>query len=135
MLLLTPRVVRFGDATWEDVSAVVVDRAARRKVVEWSDMGPHVALADVPEQEVTLRVVQSLARDAPDGPKPGDAGELSFDTSPAGTDAARRRVRAQAVVLDVRHELSVKGGATRTVTLVAVSPDGAADPLIVEEAG
>lgn len=134
MLLLTPRVVRFGEATWEDVSAVVVDRAARRKVVEWSDLGPHVALADVPEQEVTVRVVQSLTRDAPDGPRPGDAGELSFDTSPAGTDAARRRVRAQAVVLDVRHELSVKGGATRTVTLVAVSPDGATDPVAVEAA-
>lgn len=134
MLLLTPRAVRFGEATWEDVSAVVVDRASRRSVVEWSDLGPHAVLADVPEQEVTVRVVQSLTRDAPDAPRPGDAGQLSFDTSPAGTDTGRRRVSAQAVVLGVRHELSVKGGATRTVTLVAVSPDGAADPVIVEAA-
>ena len=134
MLLLNPREVSFGGVVWEDVSAVVVDRAASRAVKEWSDLGPQVVLADVPEQVVTVRVVQQVARDDVGTPKPGEAGELVFQTSPAGADTPRKRVRAACVVMDVTHELSVKNGAVRTVKLIAVSIDGAADPVVIEDA-
>lgn len=134
MLLLSPRTVTFAGTTWEDVSAVVIDRAAARAVKEWSDLGPHVVLADVPEQLVTLRVIQSVARDDVGAPVPSETGELVFHTAPAGADTPRRKIAAQCVVTDVTHELSLKNGAVRTVRLIAVSPDGAADPVTIEDA-
>lgn len=134
MLLLNPRSVSFGGAVWEDVSAVVIDRAAARAIKEWSDTGPYLVLADVPEQVVTVRVVQQVARDDVGVPVPGEAGELVFHTSPSGADSPRKRVRAQCVVMDVTHELSLKNGAVRTVKLLAVSGDGAADPVTIEDA-
>lgn len=133
MLLLNPRMVRFGAEMWQDVSAVVIDRSAARQVVEWSDDGPHVVLADVPEQKVTVRVVQDVASDDVDAPTPGEQGELRFYTSPTAAEGGRRRVSTEAVVLSVTHELSLKKGAVRTVTLVAVSADGATDPISITD--
>ena len=132
--MLNPRAVRFGETVWEDVSAVVVDRQARRTVTEWSDLGPQVVLVDAPEQLVTVRVVQQVARDDIGTPVPGDSGELRFATAPNGGDTPRRRVVAQCVVTDVTHELSIRNGAVRTVKLVAVSSDGVADPVSIEDA-
>ncbi len=134
MLLLNPREVSFGGEVWEDVSVVVVDRSASRAVKEWSDLGPQVVLADAPEQLVTVRVVQHVARDDIGSPKPGETGELVFHTSPSGTDSPRKRVLVACVVMDVMHELSLKNGAVRTVKLVAVSSDGVVDPVVVEDA-
>lgn len=134
MLILSPRTVRFGGAEWEDVAAVIIDRQAKRAVTEWSDLGPHTVLADAPEQLVTVRVVQQVARDDVGTPVPGESAELAFAIAPAGGDSPRRRVRAECVVTDVTHELSLKSGAVRTVKLVAVSSDGATDPVTVEDA-
>ena len=134
MLLLNPRAVSFAGVAWEDVSAVVIDRSAGRAVREWSDLGPHVVLADVPEQVVTVRVVQQVARDDVGSPVPGVSGDLVFHTAPAGGDTPRKKVSAQCVVTDVTHELSLKNGAVRTVKLIAVSGDGSADPVTIEDA-
>jgi hypothetical protein len=134
VLLLNPRTVSFGGEVWEDVSAVVVDRSAKRAVTDWSDLGPHVVLADAPEQLVAVRVVQHVSRDDVGSPKPSEAGELVFHTSPSGSDSPRKRVKALCVVMDVTHELSLKNGAVRTVKLVAVSSDGVVDPVTIEDA-
>ena len=137
MLLLNPRRVRFAGTAFEDVAAIVVDRSAAGEIVEWSDMGPHVVLADVPEQRVEIRVVQNLsgARDGEsvDAPSPGEMGELVFHTSPTAGAGGRKRIAVQAVVLRVEHELSLRRGAVRTVRFVAISSDGLADPLSVIE--
>jgi hypothetical protein len=137
MLLLNPRRVRFAGTAFEDVAAIVVDRSAAGEVVEWSDLGPHVVLADVPEQRVEIRVVQNLsgARDGEsvDAPRPGETGELVFHTSPTAGAGGRKRIAVQAVVLRVEHELSLRRGAVRTVRFVAISSDGQADPLSVIE--
>ncbi len=135
MLLLNPRRVRFGNESWEDVTAMTVDRRAVRTVVEWSDEGPHAVLADVPRQRVNLRVVQQVSREDIGTPRPGQEGLLVAYTSPAGSEGGRRRVSCMAVVTAVTHELSLSRGAVRTVELVAVSGSGAADPIVVEEAG
>lgn len=134
MLILNPSRVLFAGAAWEDVTLVAVERTASRVVREWGDAGPHVVLADAPEQRVDVRVERSLVRDGPDGPRPGDSGELSFCTSPTGSEAGRVRVRAVCVVLSSRYELSGKRGAVRVVELAAVSADGAADPVQVSAA-
>ena len=133
MLILNPRSVKFGAAVWDEVTAVVVDRAAHRTAAEWGDLGPHAVVVDVPEQSVRVRVVRSVSAGDIDVPRPGDAATLTFYTAPAGNELRRRRVSCAAVVLEVSHELS-QGRAARTVTLQAVSGDGAADPISVVDA-
>ncbi len=134
MLLLNPRRVTFAASVWEDVALVAIDRAAARLALDWGDLGPHPVFADVPEQRVTIRVVQHVARGDPDGPRPGDEGQLVLHTSPAASDAGRRRLTARAVVTEVTHELSLRRATTRTITLVAVSETGADDPIAVTPA-
>jgi len=135
MLVLSPRMVRFGGKTWANVSLVAVDRVATRTGVEWGDRGPHVVFADVAEQRVNARVVVELDADDVGSPVPGDAGLLSFYTSLSGSESGRVRVSMQAVVTGVSHELSLKRGVVRTVDLVGVSSDGAADPVGVVSVG
>jgi hypothetical protein len=134
MLILNPRAVRFGASLWDDVTAIAIDRAAKTLVEEWSDAGPYQVTADVAEQRITIKVVQDIVRDDIAAPRPGDEGALTFYTAPAQSDAGRRKVSTIAVVVDVAHELSLKRGAVRTVTLVAESADGAADPIQIQDA-
>ncbi|MBL8765354.1 MAG: hypothetical protein JNM07_13925 [Phycisphaerae bacterium] len=134
MLALNPTVVRFGDQVWEDVTALAIDRAAERAVEHWGDLGPHAVLVDVPEQRVTIRVVRRVTRDEPADVRPGAAADFVAYTAPAGSDAARRKISAAAVAVSCRTELSERSGATRTIELVAVSSDGAQDPVTVSDA-
>jgi hypothetical protein len=134
MLVLNPKEVEFEGESWADVSAVSVDREAARTVETWSDLGPHLAFADVPERRVVIKVMQELGSDSLLSVAPGDAGELSFYASHGSTDAGRKRVEADVVVTKVQHEVSLKRGAVRTVTCVAVSSDGSADPVRVTDA-
>lgn len=135
MLVMNPRMVRFGAKAWENVALVAVDRVGARTVAEFSDSGPHVVYADVPEQRVNVRVVVDLGDDDVGSPVPGDAGLLSFATSRSGSEAGRVRVSLQAVVTGVSHELSLKRGVVRTVEFVGVSSDGAQDPVSVVAIG
>ncbi len=132
MLVLNPWLVTFNQQTWQNVTAVLLNRTAAKENVEWSDMGPHVAMADVPEQRITIKVIQTLDADDLDAAKPADAGTLTLHTSPAASDARRKRISAQVVITRVEHEISLKRGAVRTVTMVAISTDGLTDPILVE---
>jgi hypothetical protein len=134
MLILNPRLVTFGSYSWPEVAAIAIDRSPHRTVEDWSDLGPYAVLVDVPEQKVRVTVVQEVERDDVHLPRPGESGTLSFRTSPTASDAGRRRFSCTAVVLEVRHELSLRKGAVRTVTLAAVSADGATDPVVMGDA-
>jgi hypothetical protein len=134
MLLLNPQSVTFGAATWDGVTAVSIDRAATRETIEWSDSGPHIVFADCPEQRITIKVIREIARDDLSTPRPGDAAEAIFHTSPTSATAARRRIRADCVITAVTHEISQKKGAIQTITLTAISPDGATDPITTQDA-
>ena len=134
MLLLNPRTVRFGSAIWDNIAAIAIDRAAHKTIEDWSEGGPYATLADVPEQKVRITIAQDLARDDISAPRPGDAATLTFYTAPALADSGRKKVSTTAVVLSVQHELSLKKGAIRTITLAAVSADGAADPITITDA-
>lgn len=135
MLLLNPRIVKFGSQTWDNVRLVSIDRSAHRTVEEWSDDGPYSTLADVPEQRVAAKIVMDVTRDDVTTPRPGESGTLVFYTSPAASDGGRRKVSATAVVTAVSHELSLKNGAVRTVTFALVSSAGSADPVTIADAG
>lgn len=134
MLFLHPRVVSFGGVDWSGVESVAIERSAARSFVEYGDSGAHAVLADVPEQRVEVRVTQELLGEDMDVPRPGEVGTLEFETAPNSSGAGRRRVSMAAVVLGVKYQVSRKGGSARTVDLVAVSADGQADPVLVEEA-
>lgn len=133
MLVLNPQHVTFGESRWDHVQVVAIDRAAHRDAVEWSDLGPHVAFADVPEQRITVKVIREVSSDDVDSPKPGETNTLTFHTSPTASDGLRMKITMQAVVMRVEHDVSVRKGAVRTITLTAVSPDGATDPVVVTQ--
>jgi len=135
MLVLSPRLVRFGAQEWSGVSSVVIDRRVTRAVVEFSDQGPHVAFADAAEVEVRVKVTQTVDEASADGPEAGAQAALSFVSAPGRTGAHRRKVSCSCVVLGVAHEVSERRAGVRTIELVAVSPDGGAtEPVTVEAA-
>lgn len=129
MLLPHPTRVTFGDLALDAVASVAVDRLAAREIVEFSDLGPHAAFADVPE----LRTHISLVRrpDRPDSalPLPGDQADLSFTVATGAHDARRTRFRARCVLREIRHDTAA---ARQTLAFIALSTDGAADPLTRE---
>jgi len=133
VLLLNPRSVVFGSATWSGVTSVSVDRDAERLVSELGASGPHVVLADVPEQRVRVKVVQEMDGDDLAAPEPGEMAAMSFTASANASGAGQTEVSLTAVVTGVRYEVSRRGGAVRTVSLIAVSSDGVADPVVVSE--
>jgi hypothetical protein len=130
MIWLQPRRVTIGGQELSHVGVVTVDRSADRVVVEHSDLGPHVAFADVPEQRVTIVLSRTLVNEGAAGSlRPGDSGTLSFRTAPSASDAQVREVTAEVVITAVKHEVSAKKGAMQTLECVAVSSDGTSDPI------
>ena len=127
MLILNPRQVTFAGSPWNDVTLIALDRTAARLVIDHSDHGPHPTLADAPQQRTTLRVVMDLP--GLDAPTPGDTGTLTFTTSPTASDASAQTLSATCVVTGVTHEIAFKRPPTRTIELIALSSDGAADPI------
>lgn len=134
MLILQPRAVSFGAALWEGVALVVVDREASRLAIEHDDAGPHALFADAPEQVTRVKLVQELGQEELGSPRPGEIDTLAFSTAPGASDARRTRVVALCCVESVTHEVSTKRGTIRTITLIALSPDGQSDPITLEPA-
>jgi hypothetical protein len=132
MLILNPRAVMFGSHRWDGVVSVSIDRSAHATIEEWTDLGPYAALADVPEQKVRIRIVQELEAGDLGAPVPGDQGQLALTCSGAESDSARKRVVASGVVLEVAHDLGPTRAPQRRITLAAISPDGAQDPITIE---
>jgi hypothetical protein len=134
MLSLNPRMVEFGGDEWTGVSSVSISRWSERLLAEWGDEGPHAVLVDVPQERVTVEVVQELLGDDMDEPHPGTQGVLTWTTSAKAGDTPERRVTLTGVIQSVDYELSVRRGSVRRVKLVAVSDDGQEDPVAVTNA-
>jgi hypothetical protein len=134
MLILNPRQATFAGAPWPNTTLVAIDRRSTRLALAWSDNGPHPTFADAPEQQTLIQVVMDVEREDLDAPRPGDQGTLTFVTSPTASDASRRRLTTTAVITNVTHELSLKRGSIRTISLIALSPDGSDDPITISDA-
>lgn len=137
MLIPNPTLVTFGELTLDGVAAITIDRAAGREAVEFSDSGPHVTFADIPEQRTHITVSRRLDRPEFQTPVPGDQADLSFIAAAGAHDSARTRIRAMCVVREVRHDVNESSrdraaAARQTLTLIAISPDGATDPITLE---
>ena len=129
MIYLSPRRVTLGATDLTHVSSVTVDRAASVLTVEHSDLGPHVAFVDVPEQRITIRVVRTLVADEPGVIKPGQSLALSLRTAPSPAAPEARQIEAEVVVTGVEHDVTIKHGVRQTITCIAVSSDGSSDPI------
>jgi hypothetical protein len=129
MITFNPQSVSFLGSPLTDVDAIAVDRRSSKQTEERTDLGPHIVFADVPEQRVTVFITRSLTRDEPTSFTPGAQGQLRFTTAPSGSDAQRRTYTATAVVLSIDYDLSRKAGARQRIALLALSTDGAADPI------
>ena len=135
MLWLNPTAVSLFGAALGGVSSVAVDRFATRTAEERGDLGPHVVFVDAPEQRVTVRVrrrVDEASAGAVSGVVVGSMGELSFRVAASIGDRKGRVVRATVVVRGVDHEFSERDGFVQTISMTAVSSDGAADPIVEE---
>ena len=131
MVIIKPTGVAFGVQPWGDVTSVVIDREAAEEVVEWTDAGPHVAFADVTRQRVRVKVERPVGSPSEvDSPRPGEMQTLGVQWSRGHSSAAELALTARCVVVRVTHEVTGKG-VTRRVELVAVSSDGARDPVTI----
>jgi len=132
MLALNPQRVTLAGEVLDHVIAIAVDRDADRLALERSDFGLHLVFADVPEQRVTITITRALLDGAPgfvSDIQPGLEGELSFRTAPNLSDADAQSFEVTVVVIGVKHNLSARRGAEQTITCLAVSADGATNPI------
>ncbi|MBL0921567.1 MAG: hypothetical protein IBJ10_05495 [Phycisphaerales bacterium] len=133
MLILQPHHVTLLGEALPGVDSIAVSRSASKFVVERADAGPHPVFADAPEQAVEVVIVRTLDGPSPDAPAPGRQGALAFVAAPSGADGPSRRVSATVVVRSSRVEASGRRGASQRIELLALSPDGAADPISIQE--
>lgn len=129
MLWIDPRDVTFGALALASVSTISVDRKAERATVEWSDFGPHAVFADVPEHRTTVRITRTVHPGDALAPKPGELATLKFRVGASLTESGARTITTDAVVLGVSHAADTKRAMTQTIDLVALSSDGAIDPI------
>jgi hypothetical protein len=134
MLILNPRQVTFASTTFTDVTSVAINRDTTRLALNHTDHGPHPTFADAPEQRTTIELTMDLPRGDLNAPTPGAQGTLTLTTSPTASDAQRRTLTATAVVTKVEHHVTLNRGATRTITLIALSPNGSTDPITITDA-
>lgn len=139
MLIVRPGSVVFDGAALAGVVRMAVERTASRELEEWQDTGPYCVFVDVPERRVRIKVEQELGALEPSQaglwPGPGAIGLLVVETARHAGDGDRTRLSTSAVVTDVRYALPGRTGpkaAVRTIELLAVSADGAVDPVAVE---
>ena len=138
MLALRPNSVTLDALPLEHVAHIIIDRAAETLIEEWDDTGPHAAFVDVAQQRTTIKITHTIetgtlaGSSLPAPPALGAAVTLTFETALAGSDGARRRITAAAVVTAVKHDVTASL-ATRTISLLAVSGAGTTDPITIEE--
>lgn len=134
MLFLNPSKLTLLSADYTNIESVSIDLLTHHEATEWSDAGPFAVFADVPECKVEIAITQRLDSGADQtllGPKPGQQGTLDFTTSPNASQSQRMKLAAQVVVRAVRYDLAAKP--KRTISLVALSPDGTTDPITLTD--
>jgi hypothetical protein len=130
MLLLSPTRVSLGNLVLQNVSSISIDRLPSREVLEFSDLGPYPTFADIPEQKVLITILQHLTSSDFAAPLPSASATLTIHARPNGTDAGSVTLQANTVVRAVSHDLAPKA-ATRTISLIAISSSGTANPITI----
>ncbi len=97
----------------------------------WSDFGPHAVFADVPRRRTVVRIERTPASGEAAPARPGDLVSLGFRAAASGGGAGGEAVSATVVVRSVSLRLDATRGPAQVIECVAVSVDGAADPLTI----
>lgn len=134
MLILNPTAVELGSLAMGGVSSLTVDRQSVTPLEQWGAGGPWCRLVDSPKRRVSITIKLEPAAPLDAGPALGSQAELRAFFGPASGDRLRRRLRATCVVVAVTHQHPPGRAPVRTVELLAVSPSGATDPVVIEEA-
>jgi hypothetical protein len=138
MLWLHPKEVLLFGVALDGVSSVAVDRIAARTAEEHGDLGPHVVFVDAPEQRVIVKIrrcVDAVSAGVLSGIAVGAMGELSLRVAPLTSDRIARRITAMVVVRSVNHDFTERDGLVQSISMTAVSSDGATDPIAEVEEG
>jgi len=130
MLIFSPTRVSLGNLVLQNVSSIAIDRAPSRESLEFSDLGPYPDFADIPEQKVLITILQHLTSSDFAAPLPSASATLTIHARPNGTDAGSVTLQATTVVRAVSHDLAPKA-ATRTISLIAISSNGTANPITI----
>lgn len=129
MIYLTPKRVTLGAVELTHVASITLDRTPDLVNVEHSDLGPHVAFVDVPQQRVTITIVRTPVADEAGTIKPGHSATLTFKSAPSPASPTARQVSAGVVVTSIEHDYITKGGLRQTISCIGVSTDSIADPV------
>ncbi|MBU6411988.1 MAG: hypothetical protein KGS45_00820 [Planctomycetes bacterium] len=130
MFLSSPTRVTFGSLLLSSVSSISIDRTASREAIDFSDAGPHPTFADIPEQKVLITILQYLTSSDFAAPLPSSSATLTIHAKPNDSDSGSLTLQASTVVRSCTHSLNPKG-ATRTISLIAISTNGATDPITI----
>lgn len=133
MIWLNPQTVTLGSTTLDEVSSVSIDENAARLVVEHQDGGPHVVFVDVPEQKIVVKIRRRVVTDEVLELDLGESLALTMRTAQSGGDGLDGvQVTATVVITDLAYDVDRKRGAELIITAIAVSSDGATDPVTVQ---
>ncbi len=133
MIWLNPKTVDLGGTILDNVSSVSIDENSSRLVVEHQDDGPHVVFVDVPERKIVVKIRRRVVTDEVLGIDLGDSRALTMRTTDSGGDGLNgAQVTATVVVTDLAYDVDRKRGAELVITAIAVSSDGAIDPVTVQ---
>jgi hypothetical protein len=130
MFLSSPTRVSFGSLLLPNVSSISIDRSPSREAVDFSDSGPHPTFADIPEQKSLITILQHLTSSDFAAPLPSTSATLTILANPNDSDSGSLTLQASTVVRACTHSLNPKG-ATRTISLIALSPNGSTDPITI----
>jgi len=131
MIWLSPDRVTLGNLALDGVEMVAIDRSASLTAIERGDEGPHVQFVDVPAQRIDVRIVRRVTRSEALGLAPGASVALSMRRAPSASAAGVQRIDATVVVTSIDHSMNASTGALQRITAIAVSSDGATDPIAI----
>lgn len=131
MIWLNPTNVSLDTVTLEEVRAVAVDQKHDKLIAEYTDNGPHPAFVDVPERRAVIKLRRRILGNENLPIAVGDQRTFQMRTAPSGTSAPGVVLTASVVITAIGYKLERHDGAEQTIDLIAVSSDGAADPVSV----
>ncbi|MFN7374690.1 MAG: hypothetical protein ACK54T_09160 [bacterium] len=132
MLILEPDEVVCVGVRLSGVQSVSVNEEALEVVAEGGDGGPHLTFVDVPLRRVRVDIRQSVPEGDAFAFSVGLEGALLVRWSAGGRGGAAGGINARGVVVSSQYTFDSGKGATRVVSVVCVSDDGSASPVVVQ---
>ena len=131
MLWTDPDRTTIDGAVLSGVRAVAVSHAAERVVVEYSDAGRHPAFVDAAGVRSTFTIRRVPVEPGALPVRVGDRVELVVYAGVTSSPSTYRRVSADVVVTKDAWKPDARTGHEHVIECVAVSVNGAQDPVTV----